>query len=181
MSRKTLLVAVIACVFANGCATHAYRKTTAWPWHERAPCAKDQCSPLEAMAASNDANEFCRSVHNYYERGAFGASSSRLFLAGLGAVAGSVVPPLAKGSAKDAWAGLSGSTNALQTSLDQAFSTAMAVKSRAKVAEVADTAAGKVASETTDNARVMASIDMARQCSMASARAQQEALKAMSQ
>ena len=129
--------------------------------------------------AYNRANDFCRNVHNYYERGEYGISSGRMVLAAIGAVAGSVVPPMAKGSAKEAWAGLSGSTSALQGSMDQAFSAGLLIKRRGMVAKAGSDGSTRYASATSDDDRVVAAIDMARECATASATAEQQALQQM--
>lgn len=151
-----------------------------WPWGQETPC-KNTCDEKEAVAAFIAASNYCREVQNYYESGGFYAKSSRLAIGTLGAVAGSVLAPLSNGTATTAWAGVSGATNALQSQMDEAFSSAVAVRRRAAIVQSAEFGARQYFKENDDKSRVLTAVNMARSCSMASATADQGTLQALSE
>lgn len=179
MRHKKLFLVFLTVVSLSGCSTLKGIKGAQWPWSQANPCAST-CTEQEAMQAFVAASGFCRDVQNYYESGGFYAKSSRLAVGTIGALAGSVMAPLATGSATNAWAGLSGATNALQSQMDEAFSSAVAVRRRAAIVEAAEENAARYRAAVTPSQRVVAAIDMARSCSMGSATADQGTLRALS-
>lgn len=97
-----------------------------------------------------------------------------------GTLAGAVFAPLASGSASTAWSGLSGSTNALQSSLDENFSTVMSVKRRASAAKAGKDGMKSYPSAAEPNSKVYASVSMAFNCAAAAAEVESEAIRALS-
>jgi hypothetical protein len=109
------------------------------------------------------------------------SSTAKLVIAIIGTLAGSVMAPVAKGSGKDAWAGLSGSTNALQTALDNSFSASLMLKEALYVAAVVvDTNKAFIAA-TDPNKQVQIANSLPILCRLARLKAVDEANKAVSQ
>lgn len=183
MRYSTLFLAPLCAFFVSGCASINPFSNPApqWPWGSDNICKASPCNSNDALESYIKANKFCREVQNYYESGGQRANNTKFGIGVVGTLAGAVVAPIAKGSAASAWAGLSGAANGVQTSLDDAFSTSLAVNRR--VAIVAATSAGDLRYQgaTTDNARVAASVSMATSCANASALADQNALKSLAQ
>ena len=177
-----LVVATLVLPLMAGCASWVTGNAAKWPWSQgTALCKSNGCDLNDAIAAFEAASEYCRSVHNYYESGGRKSGASQFIVGAVGTVAGTVVAPLASGTAAKALAGVSGAANAVQLSMDEAFSTSVAVRRRVAVAEAASSAAATFNAESQDNGkRVTLAINMARDCSMAGAKADQAALQAIS-
>ncbi|MBA1245818.1 hypothetical protein [Pseudomonas japonica] len=175
ISLKTLLASAVA-VALGACSTGP---TAAWPWADKRPCA-DTCTPKEAAQAFADAVGFCRAVQNYYEKHGFYATNSKFLMGAFGTLSGAVAAPLAGGGAKDAWAGLSGSTSALQTGFEEGFSSAVYVRRRASVASAGKEGILQYSLAETDNQRAIVAVAMAFNCSVAAADAESAALRAIS-
>lgn len=115
--------AVAAAALLSGCVS--------WPWEgDKALCTGSDaaCTRADAMRAYAKANEYCQRVQRGYQSSGTVSRSTKMAIGITGALAGGVAVPLANGSAKDAWAGLSGATNGLQTQVDQAFLGAVAAQ-----------------------------------------------------
>lgn len=151
-----------------------------WPWEDDSFCAAPSCNGKEALSAYIKASKFCRQVQNYYESGGQRANNVKLGVGIVGTLAGAVVAPIAKGTSATAWSGLSGVTNGLQTSFDEAFSLSLAVNRRVAVVAAAAEGEQAYAAQTNDNARVAAAVSMATACANASALADQKALQSLS-
>lgn len=158
-----------------GCSTGP---TATWPWEESMPCTA-KCTAKEASKAFVDAVGFCRKVQNYYEAHGFYATNSKFWIGAVGTLSGAVAAPLAGGSAKDAWAGLSGSTSALQTGFEEGFSSAVYVRRRASVASAGKEGIVQYSLAEDDDQRVAVAVAMAFNCSVAAADAESAALRAI--
>lgn len=126
-------------VFILGCESLSFNRTAQWPWETTQPCTPPKgansasgasgetyrCNLNDAMQAFLAASKFCRDVQNYYESGGKHSSEYKFWVGTVGTLAGAVVAPIAQGTAKNAWSGLSGATNGLQTSMEQSFSSAL--------------------------------------------------------
>lgn len=166
----------------SGCASLISAKTAEWPWPSDATlCKGDKCTETEALNAFMQASNFCRNVQNYYESGGQRSNALKVGVGAVGAVAGGVIAPIANGSASTAWSGLSGATNALQISIDEAFSSTVLIKRRASVTNAADTGANLYSKEETTDNKVVAAVNMARSCAMSSAIADESVIRSISQ
>ncbi|WP_281848837.1 hypothetical protein [Dyella sp. GSA-30] len=166
----------IAVLVLGGCAT-----TAKWPWmvksgNNASPCASGTCTPADAVSALSAASAFCRQVQNYYEASGTITSRWKLATAITGTLAGAVAAPIAKGSGKNAWAGLSGSANGLQQEMEDAFSSVLNAKRRAAVTKVyLDTISSYDANNAPD-INVAVSVSMAAKCAMAPAQVDADGL-----
>ena len=181
LTRLATLAIPMTLVALSGCAgLVGSARSPSWPWPNPALiCKQATCDAAEGIAAFNAASIFCKDAQNYYESGSQLASSTKIAIGAVGSVAGAVIAPIAHGSAATAWSGLSGTTNALQMSIEEAFSATVAVKRRAKIAEKAAQEADTVAKQANTNLQVFAAINMARACAMSSAEADAEAIRAL--
>jgi len=181
MKMRGLLVAGFFSIALSGCAS--FRGGGAeWPWPtDKAICVTGTCTDSEALQSYLQAHVFCRSVHNYYESGGNKASTTQLVIGGIGSLAGAVISPLSSGDAAKAWSGLSGATNALQATVKENFAGSISAKRTNAVLDA--TTRGEASYTAADNstAKVMASINMATACSMAPAKADTDAIKALAQ
>ncbi|EFQ62736.1 hypothetical protein PFWH6_3531 [Pseudomonas fluorescens WH6] len=177
MGRVLIFVLVLLLV---GC-----KSTPAWPWKTGVPCdkaadGKADCSDMDVLNTYSQARSYCLDLSDLYEGTGSSISSSRFWIASFGTLSGAVFAPLAGGSAKDAWSGVSGSTNALQSALDENFSNAVFVRRRQEIAD-----SGKVAREGMSNVsnvgKVLLAMDIAYDCRMAVARADAAAASAINQ
>lgn len=165
----------------TGCASIIGANSPDWPWTGTSACRAAACDAKEAMDAFNAASDYCRRVQNYYEAGGQKANSNKVAIATAGTLAGSVIAPIANGTAAKAWSGLSGATNALQATMDEAFSASVSIKRRAAVVSAAQQGFKNYKSSGTDsNGQVIAAINMASECSMSSARADLHTLRVLS-
>jgi len=180
---KYLAIAIAATsVVLSGCASLVGASSASWPWPSQSNiCAAASCTDAEALKAFVEASSFCREVQNYYESGGQRANSTKVAIGAVGAIAGTVIAPVANGSAAMAWSGLSGATNAVQLSIEEMFSSTVTVKRRAAVASAAETGATSYSSASDNSAKVIAAINMARSCAMSSAKADEAAVKALTQ
>lgn len=135
-----------------------------------------ECSPDDGVKAFAQALRICTASQNYYERGGFISKTARLVVAAVGTLAGTVAAPLAKGSGSDAWSGLSGATNALQTEFDQAFSNAVYVQIRAGVNDARRAGIDAFEKKVEPPDKVNAANAMAEACRTASADVEKEIL-----
>ena len=173
------------CFFAialSGCAAIGQKSSPIWPWREgdkvKNPCESD-CTDKEALNAYLQAHEFCRQVHNYYESRDNRAGFSQLIVGTVGTLAGAVIAPISSGGAARAWSGLSGATNALQTSIEDNFSGQIASKRRAAVQDATKEGGSKYATSLAATDKVIASINMAAACAMAPSKADTSVFKAL--
>ncbi|WP_374419465.1 hypothetical protein [Chromobacterium sp.] len=179
-----------AAVFIVGCESLSFNRTAQWPWETTQPCTPPKlakgasgasgeayrCNLNDAMQAFLAASKFCREVQNYYESGGKHSSEYKFWVGTVGTLAGAVVTPIAQGSAKNAWSGLSGATNGLQTSMEQSFSSALNAnrmiavnKSYASGASGIVSSSGTVSHNASDSfyeESVFRSIKMAADCAM---------------
>lgn len=181
MNKRFAITATCFCLSLSGCAAWFSASTPVWPWTSTTKPCQAACTDTEALDAYVQANTFCREVQNYYEAGGQDAKSNKFVVGAVGSLAGAVAAPLASGDAAKAWAGLSGATNALQASIEEAFSTAVTAKRRKEVNVAADKAATAYSKANTPENKVIAAINMARSCAMSSAVADSAALKALTE
>lgn len=176
------LVIGILSVGLAGCATFAPSQSPLWPWPEGIyPCATHPCTEDEALKAYLKAHMYCRAVHNWYERDGNRTGATQASVGTLGALAGAVASPIAKGSAAKAWAGLSGASNAMQASIKENLSGSIAAKRTKAILSATQEGEQKYAAGTDATAKVLTMIDSATACAMAPAKADGEALRALSQ
>ena len=176
------IFAIAVCVFIlTGCASlTGISRGAKWPWPAgNSLCADGACQDKDVLDAYLQAHIFCRSVHNYYESGGSRAGKTQIAIGAIGSLAGSVISPIANGSAAKAWAGLSGTTNALQTSVKENFSGSIAAKRTKAVADATINGETAFALAPDAKTKVIAAINMATACSMAPAKADNEAIKAL--
>jgi len=175
---RFLFLAVIV-VASTGCASMGGPKVT-WPWKDPA-CATYPCTDAEAHRNYHAAIAYCRDVHNHYERFGNRRSSANLGIAAVGTLAGAVISPIAKGTSATAWSGLSGSTNALQASIDQSFAPAIVANRLAAVKTALTSGATAFDAAQTTDKKVNTAIEMAAVCSMAPGEADKNSFKALTQ
>ena len=163
-----------------GCSSLLSAPTAVWPWKGSSICQSD-CTSSEALGALNAASQFCRAVQNYYENGGQRTNNAKLAVGGIGTIAGTVVAPVSGGSAAAAWSGLSGAANAFQLSIDEVFSSNLAIKRRKEVQKAFVDGSNKIidADASDYNKKVELAIKMATACAMGSAIADQAAMKAI--
>lgn len=166
----------VMAIALGGCA-----HTAKWPWVDNSnnpvpPCEAGGCTAADAANALAKASAFCRSVQNYYEANGTRTSGWKLATAITGTLAGAVAAPIAKGSGKDAWAGLSGSANGLQKEMDDAFSSILNVKRRAAVTQAYADTIGSYDARNAPDINVAVAISMAAKCAMAPAQVDADGL-----
>lgn len=164
----------------SGCGSLNSQHGPEWPWPEDQPACAAGCTSQDAVLSFQKASQFCRSVQNYYERGGRIADNEKLGIGLLGTLSGAVFAPLSRGSAATAWAGLAGSTNALQAAMDESFATSMAVTRRSYVVEAYGQGVTAYQEAGSDDQRVTLAIAMATSCAIAPALADRDTLKAIS-
>lgn len=188
--RLIKMAALVAVSFMlSGCATNHKYRVAPWPWTGVSPCTSTTqpgvpvaCDANHALVAYVRANEFCRKMQDYYAAGGLYAESGKLAISTIGAVAGSVIAPIASGTAATAWSGVSGVSNGLQTQMNQAFSEAVEIQRRASIAEAArDGAEAYGSANATALDRVVAAVDMARGCALNVAIADRATMQALVQ
>ncbi len=128
MKYYTLLPFLV--IVLPGCSSFFSAPTAVWPWKGSINICQSVCTSSEALDALNAASQFCRAVQNYYENGGQRTNNAKLVVGGIGTIAGTVVAPVSGGSAAAAWSGLSGAANAFQLSIDEVFSSNLAIKRR---------------------------------------------------
>lgn len=170
--RMLILICIFLC--ASGCSM--FTKEPNFPWTEdNLPCSKakvaDTCDKTEVLRAYTLARAYCHQLSRKYEDGGDLINSSTFAIASVGTLAGAVFSPLAEGGAKTAWSGLSGSANALQTTLNTNFSNAVNARRRAEISNSGASAKDQISRETDHTKQVLAAVDMAYDCKMAVGRA----------
>lgn len=186
MNTLRIIIPIAACVFLSGC-THMFSATNAnWPWtEEKRPTvptcrAPEQCNKQDALKALAQAAYYCRDVQNYYEAGGQRANTSKMGIAWVGAIAGSVIAPIANGTAVKAWSGLSGATNGLQDAFSEAYSSNISINRRIAVRRAAIGGIDEFNKHPNDpNTQIAIALKMAMACSMGSAIADQNVMEAL--
>jgi hypothetical protein len=168
-------------VFFSGCTL--FPSEPDFPWASKPICADNnvavECTSKHVADAYKDARVYCLNLAKSYEDGSDLVNSSTFFIGGIGTLAGAVFSPLAGGSAKTAWSGLSGSANALQTGVNTSFSNAVNARRRAEIANAGTAGKDAVVQGTDPTKRVLAAIDLAYDCKMAIGRADVAAAEAL--
>ncbi|GHC10744.1 hypothetical protein GCM10010080_27940 [Thermomonas carbonis] len=123
---------------------------------------------------------YCREVHNWYEADGSRTGLAQTGIGTFGVIAGTVAAPLSTGNAAKAWAGLSGATNAMQSSIRDNLSGSLAVKRTKAVLDATTTGQGEFSAELDPNKQVLIAINMAVSCAMAPAAADGAAMRALS-
>ncbi|HCE9893675.1 hypothetical protein [Pseudomonas aeruginosa] len=180
------------CLLTTGCSN--FSKEPKWPWADGVPCSRPStgssagaatdprtCDISDVVETYNKAQRYCIDYANAYEDGGDAINSSRFWIATVGTLSGAVFAPIAGGSAKDAWSGLSGSTNALQSALNESFSNAINVRRRSEIASAGTTARQQVANSADNLIKVLAAMDIAYDCKMAVGRADAEVVRALNE
>lgn len=101
---------------------------------------------------------------------------SKLAVGTIGAIAGGVIAQFAQGGAAQAWAGVSGVANGIQTQMDGMFQHAIDVKRKELIAKAALTGAADVRKADLPDRKVERAMEMALACSMNSVTADSEIL-----
>ena len=166
-------------LFLAGC-----KSTPVWPWKTEVPCdktadGKADCSEMDVLNTYSKARSYCLDLSDLYEGTGSNISSSRFWIASFGTLSGAVFAPLSSGSAKDAWSGVSGSTNALQSALDENFSNAVFVRRRQEIADSGKVARDGMSNVPSNVSKVLLAMDIAYDCRMAVARADAAAASAI--
>lgn len=175
-SLKYLLVVSASAALLSGCVGE-FAKTPDWPW-EKPPCT-GACSDDAAVQAYSDAITYCSKIQEYYYRGGKYIAGGRFATAAVGTLAGAVLAPITSGAASTAWSGISGSSNALQASMDDNFAQAAAIRRRASVAEAGKAGILAYMNATTPSSKVTIAVSMAFNCSVAGAAADSSSLRAI--
>lgn len=181
---RTTIALLTSLGLSAGCSTNSvFPESPSWPWNNGFSCATATCTSSDALKAFTQASEFCRGVHNFYENTGNRSSLSSVALPWIGAIAGGVASPIAGGSAKTAWSGLSAATNAAQAGVEKNFSAAITSKKLSSVARAIDTGTERYLTASKDEpyTKIEISIAMAGSCSKAASQAENEALKAVIQ
>lgn len=155
-----------------------------WPWAPQqtpaAPCSSWRCTEADALAAYNSANVYCQQHLEDSQKGAWHGRGAKLAIKALGVIAGSILVPVTTGSTSTAWGGVAGAANAFGTQLDSTVVAAVGVHQRAAIATSARLDAERFQAAHTPAAQIAASMDMARECAMSAAIAEQKLLNALS-
>ena len=182
---RTLIVMTLA--FSTcACSGLQAKKSPIWPWPKidakppSIPCQADACTTREAMSAYLAASMYCREVHNFYESDGNRTGIAQTGIGTFGTLAGTVAAPLSSGNAAKAWAGLSGATNAMQSTIRDNLSGSLAIKRTKAVLDATKSGQKEFAAETNPTKQVLVSINMAVSCAMAPAAADGAAMKALS-
>lgn len=164
------------------------RDTADYPWADL-QCgvtvdnkAKGACTAEEAQALAMQvtAGKFCREVHNRYESGANQAGYAQWLVSATGTAAG-LFALSSHGTATKVWAGLAGSTNAMQLAMNNAISATAELQRQSAVARAAREAEKDLIAATTPQERQRLAIRMTNECWMASASAEAKILDAINQ
>ncbi|WP_422086404.1 hypothetical protein [Variovorax sp.] len=125
------------------------------------------------------ASQFCREVHNRYESGANQAGIAQTAVSVAGTAAG-IVAVSTTGTANKVFSAMSGSTNALQLAMSNALSAAAELKRQTAVGTAASDWSAKYLLETDATRKQELAIEMTNQCWLASAKAEQQIIQAVS-
>lgn len=176
--RKLVLALMAFSIAASGCGT----APPIFPEFNNLANLRVDDSSKKIAAAGQDFDEaikFCREVLNFYERKARGSAERKLWIGGIGAVAGGVIAPsLAAGHAArtaiGAWSGISGVTSSLLTDLGKgAISEEFYIHERRMIARnlrdrINDIAKEKDPEQKVNKSRVLAATCVASELSIAS-------------
>ena len=173
---KKLFVASTCAALLSGCVGD-FASPPKWPW-ETSPCS-GACNDEAANKAYSDAMAYCSKTQEYFYNGGKYIAGGRFVTAAVGTLAGAVLAPITSGAASTAWSGISGSSNALQASMDSNFTQAAAVRRRASVAEAGKIGILAYSAATTPGSRVTIAVSMAFNCSVAGASADASSLQAI--
>lgn len=164
----------LAVMTAAGCTTTANRPT--------------RLHGLDIDQQKDEANKVwaeqlktCEASLNKLDHQSLASSKARLAIAVLGALSGSVFAPIAKGSGKDAWSGLSGSTNAIQTALDNNFSASLMLSEALAIATAVVKVNGDFIKESDPSKQMQIAYGLPMACRLARLTAIDAANKAVSQ
>ncbi|WPH22333.1 hypothetical protein [Variovorax paradoxus] len=136
--RATLVVLAVAALC--GCETfqqalHPPASSLPWTVSGKADLCSENCTKSQETEALLRAASHCLAIYQYHGQYAGAAGAAQWTLGSLGTLAGSVFAPIAHGNAAKAWAGLSGATNALQLSMNNAFSATVELNRQRAVAK----------------------------------------------
>jgi hypothetical protein len=133
---------------------------------------------LDYMVATGT---FCRNVHNYYERNGFRTNTARFGIATLGALAGNVFAVTSGGDGAKAWAGLSGTVNGIQASLNESFSVSLTQAKQREVRKAYIEGVALVLAEQDPTKRINILVATQVMCSMAGANAEAKVAEALAE
>lgn len=125
--------------------------------------------------------KMCVDTMDKLDRKSLNSNKAKLAIAVLGTLSGSVFSQLAKGSGKDAWSGLSGSTNALQSALDENFSSSLMLSEALAIATAVTEVNKKFIQETDSNVKLQIAYSLPMSCRLARLTAINGANRAVSQ
>ena len=143
-------------------------------------CQNPKCDDADALAALDLALKTCTSTQNLYEKRGFNSKRFHFGIALVGALAGAVAAPLAKGSGTAAWSGVSGAANGIQSQFDEQFSYAITVQERAAIADAMTAGTATFQKDHDSFSRVADANIMANNCRVASSKADKAVLDAIS-
>lgn len=172
--RNPHYLAALLCFALASCATTKSAHEAPWPWnHAKSPICTDKntCNSSDARTALAQASLYCRQVMDRRDTTDFVFGGTKLGVGTLGAIAGGVIAQFAQGTASQAWAGVSGVANGIQSQMDTFFSHAVDLKRRQNIAKAALSGAVRVRDADTPEDKVERSMEMALACSMNAATA----------
>jgi len=125
--------------------------------------------------------KICEASLDKLDQQSLSSNKAKLAIAVLGTLSGSVFSQLAKGSGKDAWSGLSGSANALQTALDKSFSANLMLSEALAIGTAVVEVNVKFIDEPNPDKKLQIAYSLPMVCRVARLTAIDEANKAVSQ
>lgn len=160
----------------------------AWPWKSSSAPADTPicsapgkaCTNSDARVALLTASKYCYDVMNRQGTKSAAMGGTKLAIGTIGAISGSVIAQFAEGAAAQAWSGVSGVANGMQTQIDQNFAGAIDIKRREHIAQAAFAGAARIEAADTPEAKIDLAIQMALACSMNAATADANILKLLS-
>lgn len=179
------LAFVCVCLSVGGCGT--FSTEPPFPWSkDDLPCSDNEnqirdCEKKDVLKAYTLARAYCHKLASSHEDGGDLINSSTFAIASIGTLAGAVFSPLAEGSAKTAWSGVSGSANALQTAMNTSFSNAVNARRRDEIGKAGVEYKTQITGVGDPRKQVFAAMDMAYDCKMAVGRADAAVVRAISE
>lgn len=179
------LAFVCVCLSVSGCGM--FSREPSFPWSkDDLPCSDSpnqirDCTKNDVLKAYTLARSYCHQLASNHEDGGDLINSSTFAIASIGTLAGAVFSPLAEGSAKTAWSGVSGSANALQTAMNTSFSNAVNARRRDEIGKAGVEYKTQVTGVDDPRKQVFAAMDMAYDCKMAVGRADAAVVRAISE
>ncbi len=175
-------VALCTMVALSGCGTLQSKFDDATTAETKAGPDWPDCS-----AATDDCRQrifrttiaYCQRLQGDYQSDSLFNTRTSLFLGALGMLSGGVLSPIASGSAKTAWSGLSGVINGVQTNFQASFGALQEANRRAKISGYLDAFKTEYMAETSPAHPYELSVYYAGKCSTAGAVADQETLSAL--